>query len=685
MKKFLTFTYALLTVVLMTATFIEHMHGTSFVTKYIYHSVWFCCLWGILACFAVVSIAKSDWRKRLPMMLLHSSFLIILGGAMLTFIGGEKGYIHLQKGKSTHSFIRDSDQKEIALPFTIRLDSFRIAYYPGTEAPSDYVSTVTCTETDGSFSRNISMNRVLSVKGYRLYQSSFDDDHAGSWLSVNYDPAGIPVSYAGYLLFSLASFWLLASRKETFRRLLNNPLLKKGGWMAIFLLWGGTAFPATRNPRAISPEEAERLETKQVIYQDRVVPFNTLARDFLLKLARRTSYRGLTPEQVICSWYLYPEDWQHERMIYVKSEELRKRLHVPHHYVALSELFDGSTYKLEKLLAAETKGKGLATQTNSKLGKDILELDEKVGLILMLREATLIKPIPEDGSVTPLSATKVKAEIYYNQIPFTKILFMANLTLGILSFMGFLYISLNRKQTGGKPWVLRITKGFIGLLYLSCLFHWTGYFLRWYIGGRMPLSNGYETMLLLAGCVLIFSCWLQRRFLYVLPFGFLLSGFILLVAYLGEMNPQITPLMPVLASPWLSIHVSLIMVSYALYAYMFLNGILALCLHRDTEKTEQLMLFSQLMLYPATLFLGIGIFIGAVWANVSWGSYWSWDPKEVWALITFMIYGVAFHEKSFCWLRHPLHYHLYLIIAFLSVLMTYVGVNYFLSGMHSYA
>ena len=110
-----------------------------------------------------------------------------------------------------------------------------------------------------------------------------------------------------------------------------------------------------------------------------------------------------------------------------------------------------------------------------------------------------------------------------------------------------------------------------------------------------------------------------------------------------------------------------------------------MCLRHRPEQVERLMLFSKLMSYPATLFLGVGIFIGSVWANISWGNYWSWDSKEVWALITFMIYGVAFHGTSLPWMRKPMHYHIYMVLAFLSVLMTYVGVNYFLTGMHSYA
>lgn len=602
---------------------------------------------------------------------------------MLTFLLGEKGFLHLAQGQSVQTFTRASDHQTLPLPFSIKLDSFRIAYYPGTEAPSDYISAVTYTRKDGkSISAEISMNHILSVDGYRFYQSSYDEDNSGSWLSVNYDPTGIGVTYTGYLLLALSSVWLLFSRRESFRKLLQNPLLRKSMLLVCLLFaFGGNALA---NTRAISREEADKLATRQVIYQDRVVPFNTLARDFILKLSGKTSYKGLTPEQIICSWFLYPEDWQHEPMILVKSAELQKRLGCERKYLALADLFDGTTYKLQKLLSKDAKGE-ITSAPPGKTEKAIIELDEKVGLILMLREGTLIKPLPEDGSVPRLSDTKVKTEIVYNKIPFAKVLFMCNLTLGFLSFAGFLYANLRPEKVSERKWIRHLLKGTVWLLYLSCLFHWVGYGLRWYIGGRMPLGNGYETMLFLAGCVLIFSCWLQRRFLFVLPFGFLLSGFTLLVAYLGQMNPQITPLMPVLLSPWLSIHVSLIMIAYALYAYIFLNGVLGLCLRHHPERMEQLMLFSRLMSYPATLFLGIGIFIGAVWANVSWGSYWSWDSKEVWALITFMIYGVSFHERSLPWLRQPKHYHLYMVLAFLSVLMTYIGVNFFLTGMHSYA
>jgi ABC-type transport system involved in cytochrome c biogenesis permease subunit len=173
----------------------------------------------------------------------------------------------------------------------------------------------------------------------------------------------------------------------------------------------------------------------------------------------------------------------------------------------------------------------------------------------------------------------------------------------------------------------------------------------------------------------------------MLPFGLLLAGFTLLVSHLSMMNPQITNLMPVLSSPLLTSHVSIIMTAYALLAFMMLNGIYALILLARGKRREAdtLTLLSRLMLYPAVFFLAAGIFLGALWANVSWGRYWSWDPKEVWALITLLIYAVAFHQQSIPALRRPAVFHAYLVAAFLAVLMTYFGVNYFLGGMHSYA
>ena len=210
--------------------------------------------------------------------------------------------------------------------------------------------------------------------------------------------------------------------------------------------------------------------------------------------------------------------------------------------------------------------------------------------------------------------------------------------------------------------------------------------LRWIITGNIPMGNGYETMLSVAWmtqlATLIYIMCTPKGSGLMTAFAFLLSGFFLLVSHLSMMDPAMGPLVPVLNSPLLSIHVSFMMMSYALLALTFLCGVMGLVSRR---RAAPLQLLSRIFLYPAMVTLGIGIFLGAVWANVSWGNYWSWDPKETWALITFMLYAIALHPQCVPRLARPRAYHLYMVLSFLSILMTYFGVNYFLPGMHSYA
>ena len=678
MKRLILIIYVTLVVVLAVATFVEQARGTAFIGAHVYHTHWFVLLWGVLAvCTVVVCWRMRLWR-RVPVLLLHGSFLVILGGALLTFVWGEQGYVHLEEGKTTDRFVVQDSRHLLPLPFSLRLDSFRIVCYPGTEAPADYVSYIHVSGNGRESQKaSVSMNRIFSCGGYRFYQSSYDPDGRGSWLSVNHDPWGIGVTYAGYALLGLSMLWVLFSRGGEFRRLLRHPLLRMGGFLVLFLLLGTTLQAAERKLPVLNLKQADSLASVQVIYHDRVVPFNTLARDFVLKLTGKPAYKGLEPEQVIGGWLLHPEVWKDEPMIRIKSAALRRRLALEGEYARLSDLFEGDRYRLQEYWDASASH----TDRGSPLDKAIVETDEKVGLILMLQQGTLIRPLPDDGSVARLPEAKVRAELLYNRIPFSRWLFMFNLSVGLLAFALLLYKGLRPVAADGR--MLRgVERFFACALWAALLFQALGYGLRWYIGGRIPLSNGYETMQFLALATLLLACLFRRRFPFTLPFGFLLSGFALLVSYLGQMNPQITPLMPVLVSPWLSSHVSLIMMSYALFAFMMLNGVLALCVRREALR---LMLLSRLLLYPAVFFLGAGIFLGAIWANVSWGHYWSWDPKEVWALVTFMVYAVPFHAGSLSRLRKPFFFHVYMMVAFLTVLMTYFGVNYVLGGMHSYA
>lgn len=678
MNKLLLVVYGLVIVALAVGTWVEYTYDTVFSLQTVYHSFWFIGLWGCLA----VGIVYVMTTKRLPLLsaqgILHFSFLVILLGALTTHCFGIQGVIHLTPETKMNSFT-DMDSRQFhPLPFTMQLDSFRIDYYPGGAAPKDYqsyikVDTVACV---------VSMNQVLSVHGYRFYQSSYDEQGQGTWLRVNHDPWGMGITYIGYALLAIGSIALLISPRSGFWQLLKRNKFQPMGMM-ILLVWmlGGTTIEGNAaNLKVLQARQADSLALQPIIYQDRVVPLNTLAIDFVKKLTGESHYKGLTPEQVLGGWLLAPRQWETEPMIRVKSEVLRQRLHLPE-YVSFKQLFqDDGSYKLRPLWKELQQTSPAVRPQKDPLEKAILEIDEKVGIILLLREGKLIQPLPADGSVIAPSPLRLKAEVAYNHLPFNKVLFMFNLSVGMLALMVWIRQEV-KGRTGSLSRVWKAALVFsLGIQLLS-------YALRTYISGHLPLSNGYETMQFMALAVLLIAGLLQRRFAVLLPFGFLLSGFTLLVAHLGQMNPQITPLMPVLLSPWLSLHVSLIMMAYALFGFTFFIAILTLSLrHRLPEEAIfRLTNLSRILLYPAILFLGSGIFIGAIWANESWGRYWAWDPKEVWALISFMTYGVAIHNASIPWLRRPAAYHSYLIVAFATILMTYFGVNYLLGGMHSYA
>ena len=369
MKKIVIMLYVVVVAVLAAATIVEKYQGTEFAADAIYGAWWFSALWALLAAAAIFYFIKRKVRRP-SVITLHLSFVVILAGALLTHLTAEQGIVLLRKGLPTKMYLT-RDMKVHQLPFYVTLDNFEILYYEGTDIPSDYVSQVTI----GHQPFTISMNRIVSHKGIRLYQRDYDEDLQGSILTMNSDPWGIPVTYGGYGLLFVSLIWMLIDPKGGFRR----------------------------------------------------------------QLARHREHR------------------------------------------------------------------------------------------------------------------------------------------------------------------LRLT--ITALLLLSCFVLLVVHFM-----GKYALSN----------------------------------------------HP-----LPVLNSPLLPVHVSVIMMAYVLLL---------------------LAVFSRIMLYPALALLNFGIFIGAVWANISWGNYWSWDPKETWALITLMVYAVPVH-RSF----PSRMYRLYMIVAFLSILMTYLGVNYFLGGMHSYA
>ena len=637
--------------------------------------------------------------------------------------------------------------KEEKLPFSLCLQNFEAKMHDGTQAVADYSSKFTVVDGNEKSEGLVSMNKIYSHRSYRFYQSSYDEDGKGSVLAINADPFGIPVTYTGYALLFLSLIWMLLDPKGGYRKLLASPLLKKGALGIALLLSVGNLQAAETGAldHAVLPKEtAEKFGELNILYNDRICPVQTYALDFCKKIYGARSYKGLTAEQVLSGWIFYGDEWAKEPFIRVKSGELKSTLNLPD-YCSVSQFFnkDMGGYTIGQYVQEYYNG------AQDKFHHQAGDIDGKIQLIMDLRRGVSLKVLPytftknvratkenpfikagtttwfsptdklpyavekqhalyitnvfsllygdvkagnidrvniffdkmkkyqqiSGGNSLP-SSTQYKAERINNAFPFATVLFMVNLTLGFIALFYTIYRMTKKREVKVLDIALPI------LLVVSFLALTFGLILRWIISGNVPMSNGYESMLTVAWFVMLIAIFMQFRIRLVMVFGFLLSGFFLLVSHINQMDPAIGQMMPVLNSPLLSMHVSIIMMSYALLSLTFICGIMGICMRSHGEELQAL---SRMFLYPALTCMGFGIFIGAIWANVSWGNYWSWDSKETWALITFMIYAVVVHTQSLPVFRKPLVYHIYITLAFLSIAMTYFGVNYFLTGMHSYA
>lgn len=583
-------------------------------------------------------------RLSKPAWLLHISLLVIVVGGVMTWLTGDRGQVRLGKGEEV-SVYQLADGSVGQFPFRLSLDSFTVAYYPGREVPRDFVSYL---RVDGE-PTEVSVNNIASVNGYRLCQMSYDSE-GHTVLSVNHDPLGIGMVYTGFLLFAVAGLWLMLSRVSGFRK-----AIKRLSAVTVLML-AVTGAASAETIAGVPRQQADSLSRKQVMYNGRVMTFNSLARDFTLKITGDTRYRGLSPEQFMASWLLYPEQWQGERAILVKDKALRDCLGLDGRYASLDDLFSASDYyRLRDLY-----GKG-----NAELDRAIEELDEKVGLIMDLLAGNLIMRLPDNTD--SMSNARVEAEIIYNKVPFSTLIFILLFCGAAVAFAGLFRLP-------------KLTIAAVVLLWVAFLLQLTAYIIEWYMSGHIPLANTGETMEFLLLVLLPLLLVFHRTSALLLPVGMLFAGAVALVAHLIGSNPVLTPLMPVLASPWLSIHVTLVMTAYALFGFTVTCSVISFF---SPSRRERLMWLDRVMLYPALYLLGLGIITGAVWANVSWGRYWAWDPKETWALITFIIYAVAMH-RSIKPLNHPTTFHAYMLFAFLAVLMTYFGVNA-LSSLHAYS
>ncbi len=722
--------------ILITATIVESSKGTAFVRQHIYTSAWFVVLWAALAVVAAVYIVlrKNKSNISTSVLLVHASFMVILLGAFTSWNMAESGTIHLRQNETT-STMKDEEGKTKELGFEVSLKNFNVVNYPGTDAPMDYVTMLTANTQE----IKVSMNNIGSFNGYRFIQSGYDSDMQGTTLGVYHDPWGIGITYTGYALLFISLITTMVSKKTRMRHLYRKALSLQGAkaW-AVTALLAVSSFATSANAQEmvkIDGDIADDFGKICVLYNSRITPINTVATSFVTKLCGKPTWDGLSSNQVFAGWIFDVPYWETVKMIEIKEKKAQELLGINGKWASFDDFWDNyNNYKLDAPLKKAYK------DGDTKLQKQLRDADEKFNIIRMLYGGEMLKMFPYAGKQghiqwfapgQPLGNLKldekelvfikksmdylaesiitgdkaraeeiakkiysyqhvrgkavvptkfrIYTETFYNKTNAQRLPVMLYLTLSlVLAIVSTLSLD-NKKQK--KTRLVSSVLTWVMLIHTTLLLA-----LRWFVSGHLPMSNGYETMQFMAWATLIVTLVMQKRFLPIKQFSPLLSSFALLVAMITDGNPQITQLMPVLQSPLLSVHVMVIMFSYALFGLTALIGLQGLIAHhrKQEEKEQQLAALSQFLLYPAVALIAIGIFIGAIWANVSWGRYWSWDSKETWALITMLIYSAPLHA-DIKWLRKAQHMHIYMLLAFLSVLMTYFGVNYFLSGMHSYA
>lgn len=761
---------------LAAATFIEKYHGVVVAKSLVYHSPLFFFLQFLLVVNFIVSTIKHNYLKRgkWGLIMTHLAFIVILSGALTSYLFSEEGIMHLRQGeKSDRISVRTSNQTTEfrTLPFSIELEKFTLTRYPGSMSPSSYESEVIVHIEGQKRRERIFMNNVLDLNSYRFFQASYDPDEQGTILSVNHDVAGRNITYAGYFLMFVGLLLSLLGRDSRFRAL--GQKLKKlhpnANTISLLLLLG-VSLPlssAEANGISVSTERSAAFLKEMVLkhtidathaekfgslplqaVNGRMMPVNTFSSEILRKLHKSDKIFTLSSDQFLISLLAMPDIWAEVPFITYSNEEIAETYGLSLERCAYSEAFDEKgVYKLQHRLE-EAYHKQPSERT--RFDKDIMKLDERLNLFNQLISGQRLALFPEENSPNykwyapgddlscfhgkdsmfvsrifdwyvdevrgglqgghwekadeivgmiatyqqaksrgvDISANKLKAELRYNKLEIFRYCKMGYLILGGILLMFSLGMLLQKKR-----W-MQFVSGISGIGVLV-VFHYQmiGMGLRWYIAGYAPWSNSYETMVYVSWATVFAGLLFVRRSVVTFALATLFAGVILFVSGLNWMDPEINPLVPVLKSPWLMFHVAIIVASYGFLGISSLIGIvnlLLMCVPR--KKTLQLLklriielsIVNEMSLWIGLVLLIMGTFLGAIWANESWGRYWGWDPKETWALVTIIVYVMVTHlhlvkKCDSLWI-----FNLSSVFAFASVLMTFFGVNYLLSGMHSY-
>ncbi|PKP13570.1 MAG: cytochrome C biogenesis protein [Bacteroidetes bacterium HGW-Bacteroidetes-3] len=301
----------------------------------------------------------------------------------------------------------------------------------------------------------------------------------------------------------------------------------------------------------------------------------------------------------------------------------------------------------------------------------------------------IIKFQKKYGSAVYPAEHKIDVEIAYNKYDVFKKLFSYYMYIGTLMFFLVIFQIFNNNKV-----INALIKISIAIIIGLFLMHTGGLIARWIVSGHAPWSNAYESMIYVGWATMLFGLVFGRKSSMTIAATAFLTAFILMVAHWNWMDPEIANLQPVLNSYWLMIHVAIIVASYGPFALGMILGLIALLLMilttaKNKDKVglmiKEMTIINEMSLTVGLIMLTIGNFLGGMWANESWGRYWGWDPKETWALISIMIYAFVLHLRLVPGLRSRFSFNMFSVAAFASIVMTYFGVNFYLSGLHSYA
>jgi cytochrome c-type biogenesis protein CcsB len=558
------------------------------------------------------------------------------------------------------------------------------------------------------------------------------------------------VTYIGYALLFLGLIWNLFDPKSRFRKLISQ--VKNSALVLLLIVM--TQAPLFSQSEYVQNYLAEhQSKSKEVsnafgklVVQSRMgrmKPFDTLSQEVLYKLSGKNSLYGMDAMQVTLGMLSHPTAWKNLPMIQTKTPRLREFIGLPKEQklASFEDFFNGHRYKLEEELQ---KALAMKPSQRGTFENDLIKVDERLSIAFMLYQGVLFKifPLPNDANHTWLAfeqmfaqlegveaeklqesstafigalfernydkalsyvsvfsafQTKYGADIMPSyahidiEILFNKLMIFERLTL-VYVCLGLILLAIAFGRVfAPQKFPIKIDKALFVIVASLFIVHTCGLGLRWYVSGHAPLSDTYESIVYIAWSCLLFCMLFLRRSLFALSGSVMMAGIFMFVAHLGHIDPEITNLVPVLKSFWLSVHVSIITASYGFLALGCALGFFTLLLFsvKTSEKTiatiKHLTAINEITLILGLSLLVIGNFLGGVWANESWGRYWGWDPKETWAYISILVYTIILHVRLVSKFYSHYLFAVLSLLGFASILMTYFGVNFYLAGMHSYA